>query len=179
MNPKAISRVVVTGATGNVGTSLVRVLADEPRVGSVLGLARRRPGLDLPGVEWAEVDLSREGDEPLLARHVADADAVVHLAWRFQPTHDPVETWRSNVLGSVRVFDAVAAARVPVLVHASSVGAYSPARRAARRCPRRGRRTAGRAPRTPGRRRIWNGSSTPSSGTIPRPGWSGCVRPSS
>ncbi|WP_395359058.1 NAD-dependent epimerase/dehydratase family protein [Streptomyces sp. YH02] len=126
MNPSAISRVVVTGATGNVGTSLVRLLAREPSVGSVLGLARRRPRLELPGVEWAEVDLSREGDEPLLVRHVADADAVVHLAWRFGPTHDPVETWRTNVLGAVRVFDAVAAARVPVLVHASSVGAYSP-----------------------------------------------------
>ncbi|MEU9292257.1 NAD-dependent epimerase/dehydratase family protein [Streptomyces sp. NPDC048266] len=126
MNPSTISRVVVTGATGNVGTSLVRALASEPRVGSVLGLARRRPDLDLPGVDWAEVDLSREGDGPRLAGYLADADAVVHLAWRFGPTHDPVETWRTNVLGSVRVFDAVAAARVPVLVHASSVGAYSP-----------------------------------------------------
>lgn len=167
MNPSTIPRVVVIGATGNVGTSLVRALAREPRVGSVLGLARRRPGIELPGVEWAEVDLSREGDEPLLARHVADADAVVHLAWRFGPTHDPAETWRTNVLGAVRVFDAVAAARVPVLVYASSVGAYSPARRAVPRCPRRGRRTAGRVPRTPGRRPIWSGSSTPSSGTIP------------
>ncbi|MER6098026.1 NAD-dependent epimerase/dehydratase family protein [Streptomyces sp. NPDC001728] len=126
MNPSAISRVVVTGATGNVGTSLVRVLARDPRVGSVLGLARRRPGLEIPGVNWAEVDLSREGDEPRLARYVAEADAVVHLAWRFGPTRDPLETWRTNVLGAVRVFDAVAAARVPVLVHASSVGAYSP-----------------------------------------------------
>ncbi|MER7538497.1 NAD-dependent epimerase/dehydratase family protein [Streptomyces sp. NPDC097704] len=126
MNPSTLSRVVVTGATGNVGTSLVRLLAREPGVGSVLGIARRRPGLDLPGVEWAELDLSHEGDEPRLAQYVADADAVVHLAWRFGPTHDPVETWRTNVLGSVRVFDAVAAARVPVLVYASSVGAYSP-----------------------------------------------------
>ncbi|MFF0558929.1 NAD-dependent epimerase/dehydratase family protein [Streptomyces sp. NPDC004266] len=126
MNPSTISRVVVTGATGNVGTSLIRILAREPGVGSVLGLARRRPGFELPGVEWAELDLSRDGDEPRLAQYVADADAVVHLAWRFGPTHDPVETWRTNVLGSVRVFDAVAAARVPVLVHASSVGAYSP-----------------------------------------------------
>ncbi|MFB7513531.1 NAD-dependent epimerase/dehydratase family protein [Streptomyces sp. NPDC056144] len=126
MNGNAGQRVVVTGATGNVGTSLVRALAREPRVGSVLGLARRRPGLDLPGVEWAEVDLSEEGDAPRLARYVADADAVVHLAWAFGPTHDPVATWRTNVLGSVRVFDAVAAARVPTLVCASSVGAYSP-----------------------------------------------------
>ncbi|MFF0433901.1 NAD-dependent epimerase/dehydratase family protein [Streptomyces sp. NPDC004327] len=126
MSPSERLRVVVTGATGNVGTSLLRALEREPRVTSVLGLARRRPRLALERTEWAEVDLSRDGDEPRLAQYVADADAVVHLAWRFQPTHDPVETWRTNVLGAVRVFDAVAAARVPVLVHASSVGAYSP-----------------------------------------------------
>ncbi|MFJ9823243.1 NAD-dependent epimerase/dehydratase family protein [Streptomyces sp. NPDC101160] len=126
MSPSERLRVVVTGATGNVGTSLMRALEREPRVASVLGLARRRPQLALERTEWAEVDLSREGDAPRLAQYVADADAVVHLAWRFQPTHDPVETWRANVLGSVRVFDAVAAARVPVLVCASSVGAYSP-----------------------------------------------------
>ncbi|WP_137991057.1 NAD-dependent epimerase/dehydratase family protein [Streptomyces vilmorinianum] len=119
-------KVVVTGATGNVGTSLVRALEQEPRIASVRGLARRRPALTLAKTEWAEVDLSLEGDEPRLAQYIEDADAVVHLAWRFQPTHDPVETWRSNVLGALRVFDAVAAARVPILVCASSVGAYSP-----------------------------------------------------
>ncbi|WP_282692376.1 NAD-dependent epimerase/dehydratase family protein [Streptomyces sp. CC208A] len=126
MNPSTGLRVVVTGATGNVGTSVVRALAREPEVGSVLGVARRLPGLELPGVEWATADLSKDGDEPRLDRYVADADAVVHLAWRFNPTHDPVKTWATNVLGSLRVCDAVAAARVPVLVCASSVGAYSP-----------------------------------------------------
>jgi len=126
MNPSERLRVVVTGATGNVGTSLVRALEREPRVASVLGLSRRRPRLTLEKTEWAEVDLSLEGDEARLAQYVAEADAVVHLAWRFQPTHDPVLTWATNVLGSVRVVEAVAAARVPVLVHASSVGAYSP-----------------------------------------------------
>ncbi|MEU9859979.1 NAD-dependent epimerase/dehydratase family protein [Streptomyces sp. NPDC047971] len=126
MKASAGLRVVVTGATGNVGTSLVRALEREPRVASVLGLARRRPALTLSKTEWAEVDLSMEGDEPRLAQYIADADAVVHLAWRFHPTHDMAETWRSNVLGTLRVLDAVAAARVPVLVHASSVGAYSP-----------------------------------------------------
>lgn len=126
MNPSDRLRVVVTGATGNVGTSLLRALEREPRVASVLGLARRRPRLTLAKTEWAEVDLSQEAAGPLLAQYVEDADAVVHLAWRFQPTHDPVTTWRTNILGSERVFDAVAAAHVPVLVHASSVGAYSP-----------------------------------------------------
>jgi nucleoside-diphosphate-sugar epimerase len=50
----------------------------------------------------------------------------VHLAWLFQPTHDELATWGNNVLGSIRVFDAVARAGVGALVYASSVGAYSP-----------------------------------------------------
>ena len=51
---------------------------------------------------------------------------VVHLAWIFQPTHDHVATWKNNVLGSIRVFEAVAEAGAPALVYASSIGAYSP-----------------------------------------------------
>ncbi|MFC8916828.1 SDR family oxidoreductase [Streptomyces sp. NPDC057116] len=116
-------RVVVTGATGNVGTSVVAALADDPRISSVLGLARRLPGWSPPKTDWAEVDLREETD---LVRHFEGADAVIHLAWAFQPTHDPVATWRTNVSGSLRVFRDVSAAGVPALVHASSVGAYSP-----------------------------------------------------
>ncbi|MGW0549585.1 NAD-dependent epimerase/dehydratase family protein [Streptomyces altiplanensis] len=119
-------RVVVTGATGNVGTSVVRALAEDPQVASVLGLARRVPDLTVPRTEWAAVDLGQEGAADQLVGHFAGADAVVHLAWRFQPTHDPVLTWQTNVLGSLRVFDAVVTAGVPALVHASSVGAYAP-----------------------------------------------------
>ncbi|WP_335934988.1 NAD-dependent epimerase/dehydratase family protein [Streptomyces sp. PTD5-9] len=126
MSTHAGLRVVVTGATGNVGTSVVEALSKDPDVASVVGLARRLPGLSVPGVEWAAVDLSRDDSPSALDRHLAGADAVVHLAWRFQPTHDPVTTWQSNVLGSIRVFEAVARAKVPALVHASSVGAYSP-----------------------------------------------------
>ncbi|NEA17374.1 NAD-dependent epimerase/dehydratase family protein [Streptomyces halstedii] len=119
-------RIVVTGATGNVGTSVVRALAGDPGVASVLALARRRPSLTIAGVEWHSLDLSRPENESRLADLLRGADAVVHLAWRFQPTHDPVVTWRSNVLGSLRVFRAVRRSGVPALVHASSVGAYSP-----------------------------------------------------
>ncbi|WP_037671284.1 SDR family oxidoreductase [Streptomyces griseus] len=124
MSSETGMRIVVTGATGNVGTSVVRLLSEDLGVGSVLGLARRIPDWKPPGTEWAAVDLSAERTD--LAAHFEGADAVIHLAWAFQPTHDPARTWRTNVLGSIRVFEAVAAADVPVLVHASSVGAYSP-----------------------------------------------------
>ncbi|MFE7881350.1 SDR family oxidoreductase, partial [Streptomyces sp. NPDC057398] len=117
-------RVVVTGATGNVGTSVVRLLSEDPEVGSILGLARRLPDWSPPKTDWDAVDLASERSG--LVERFRDADAVVHLAWAFQPTHDPATTWRTNVLGSIRVFEAVAQAGVPALVHASSVGAYSP-----------------------------------------------------
>jgi UDP-glucose 4-epimerase len=115
-------RVVILGATGNVGTSLVQSLAADPTVTSVLGLARRLPAWQAPKTEWAAADIARDDLRP----HLRGADAVVHLAWLLQPSHDPVTTWRVNVEGSDRVLRAVRDAEVPALVYASSVGAYSP-----------------------------------------------------
>ncbi len=119
-------RVVVVGATGNVGSALVRALAGDPDVASVLGLARRTPDWEVEKTTWAGVDLRDQGAEEELTRHFADADAVVHLAWMIQPARDPVMTWRTNVLGTERVLRAVTAAGVGTLVYASSVGAYAP-----------------------------------------------------
>ncbi|MDP8957187.1 MAG: NAD-dependent epimerase/dehydratase family protein, partial [Actinomycetota bacterium] len=115
-------RVVIVGATGNVGTSLIEALGQDPEVESVLGLARRLPAWNPPKTTWARADVAADD----LVPHFRGADVVVHLAWIFQPTHDELATWRCNALGSVRVFEAVAAAGVPALVYASSIGAYAP-----------------------------------------------------
>ncbi|MGW6929672.1 NAD-dependent epimerase/dehydratase family protein [Lentzea sp. NPDC054927] len=121
-------KVVVTGATGNVGTALLRRLAQEPDV-CVHGLSRRPPadGPPYDGVRWTPVDIGKPGAEQVLAEVFDGADAVVHLAWLIQPSHDERMLFRTNVAGSERVFEAAAAAGVPHLVHMSSVGAYSPA----------------------------------------------------
>ena len=115
-------RIVVVGATGNVGTSLLNALADEPQVESVLGLARRLPELRMPKTDWVAADIVHAD----LTELFRGADAVVHLAWLIQPGRDRNLLWRVNVEGSSRVFRAVADAQVPALVYASSVGAYSP-----------------------------------------------------
>jgi UDP-glucose 4-epimerase len=115
-------RVVVTGATGNVGTSTLRALAADARVESVLGLARRLPEADFPKTEFATAEVAEDD----LVPHFRGADVVVHLAWLIQPSRDTRVTRRANVDGSARVFGAVAEAGVPSLVYASSIGAYSP-----------------------------------------------------
>src|SRR5215203_6375962 len=49
-------RVVVVGASGNVGTSLLEALAAEERVKSILGLARRRPRAEFAKTGWVEAN---------------------------------------------------------------------------------------------------------------------------
>jgi nucleoside-diphosphate-sugar epimerase len=115
-------RVVVAGASGNVGTSLLRALGGEAAVTSVLGLARRRPELELAKTTWATADVAADD----LTGHFRGADVVVHLAWLIQPSHDPFAMWRTNVVGTERVLAAASQAGVRAVVCASSVGAYSP-----------------------------------------------------
>lgn len=114
-------RIVVTGATGNHGTSLVRRLSQDPDIDAVVGVARRRPELSLPKVTWETRDVAKDDLEPLLR----GADAVVSLAWLIQPGRNEGITHAVNVEGTARVFEATARAGVPVLVYASSVGAYA------------------------------------------------------
>jgi UDP-glucose 4-epimerase len=115
-------RVVITGATGNVGTSVLAALSGDDRVNSILGLARRVPAIDYPKVEWQGADVT-EAD---LTAPFRGADVVIHLAWLIQPSRDEALTERVNVGGSERVLRAAAEAGVPKLVYASSIGAYSP-----------------------------------------------------
>src|SRR5918911_5288525 len=115
-------RVVVVGATGNLGTSVLRSLQKEESVESVLGLARRLPNLPMSKVEWAAADVVDDD----LVPHLRGADAVVLLAWIIQPSRDLTKQWMVNVEGSTRVAKASAEAGVPSLLYASSIGAYSP-----------------------------------------------------
>ena len=117
-------RVVVLGASGNAGTSVLAALANEDRVDEIVGVARRVPEARFPKVSWRSADISDPNTD--LAGLMRGADCVVHLAWLIQPSRDESITHATNVEGSQRVFEAVAQAGVPSLVYASSVGAYAP-----------------------------------------------------
>ena len=115
-------RVVVTGATGNAGTALLRALEREPAVEEVVGIARRRPQLAFPKARWVQADVAKDG----LTEHLRGAAAVVHLAWLIQPGRRPDVLEAVNVRGTERLLHAAAAAGVGAVIHASSIGAYSP-----------------------------------------------------
>jgi UDP-glucose 4-epimerase len=115
-------RIVVTGATGNVGTSVLEALAAVDEVDEIVGLARRRPSRGFDKTTFVAADVATAD----LATLFRGASAVIHLAWLIQPGRTESITRAVNVAGSERVFAAVVKAGVPTLVHASSVGTYSP-----------------------------------------------------
>ena len=115
-------RVVVFGATGNVGTSVLESLERETGVDEIIAVARRTPNREFARTTFEKADIASSDLAPLLR----GADAVVHLAWLIQPGRAESITHRVNVAGSERLLRAAVEARTPALVYASSVGAYSP-----------------------------------------------------
>ncbi|MBT0994980.1 NAD-dependent epimerase/dehydratase family protein [Cellulomonas sp. DKR-3] len=123
-------RVAVTGCTGNVGTALLRRLRDEPAVSSVVGVARRVPRRAVPAPydavdRWVACDVAAPDAASRLAAAFDGADAVVHLAWAIQPSHDRERLRATNVDGTRAVLAAAESAGVAHVVAASSVGTYA------------------------------------------------------
>lgn len=123
-------KVAVIGATGNVGSAVLRAFERDERVREVVGIARRRPSDEVlamaPKARFVAVDVGREDQRDVLQQALEGVHAVVHLAWLIQPSRKPEVMEAVNVGGSRRVFEAAVAAGVGTIVYASSVGAYSP-----------------------------------------------------
>ena len=126
-------KILVTGATGNIGSAVLRAL--EGRGHCVTGVARRPPR-DVterePTVAWTALDLSDPGSLPALRGLVEQSEAVVNLAWAFQPMRDPGYLQRASVGILEGVAGLALASPATRLVHVSSVAVYSPRRSDAR-----------------------------------------------
>ena len=79
--------VVVTGATGNIGSAVVEQLLGR---GHEVRAVARRPALDWEHdrLVWTMLDLTAQDRSPRLREVFEGADTVVHTAWGFQPTRD-------------------------------------------------------------------------------------------
>src|SRR3954447_17604867 len=84
------STVAITGASGNVGTALLRRLADSG-VAEVRGLARRQPPDVAPydGVRWHLADLGEVASEQVLPEFLESAAPAVYRGWALQPGRHP------------------------------------------------------------------------------------------
>ena len=79
------------------------------------------PDAHFPKVEWRAADVGHAA-----ATHFDGADAVVHLAWLIQPGRDQRMVARGERRRQRAGLRARRRGRRPLLVYASSVGAYAP-----------------------------------------------------
>jgi nucleoside-diphosphate-sugar epimerase len=116
--------VAVTGPTGTFGYGLVPLLQADPRIGRVVGVARRP--FDPAAQGWTKMEY-QQGDvrEPdALERAFAGVDVVVHLAFMITGNASRETIRAINVQGTLNTFAAAARAGAKRFVYASSVAAY-------------------------------------------------------
>jgi nucleoside-diphosphate-sugar epimerase len=116
-------RILVTGSSGFVGSSVVSALAED---GHYVRAASRRPNkrANECGVEWVQLpDLRNEVDwNPF----VADMDFVIHLAANaHRNLSDTDEYLAVNLFGTINLAHACRRQMVKRLIFASSIGAQT------------------------------------------------------
>jgi UDP-glucose 4-epimerase len=124
------SRIVITGASGNVGTALLKRLTVSGADYDIQGVARRRPPSSgvYQRAQWHQLDLADPQSVTRLQRIFTGVDCVVHLAWGFQPTRNTRYLDAVGIGGTSAVLTAAHVAGVGQLVHMSSVGVYAAGR---------------------------------------------------
>ena len=95
--------IAVTGATGLIGGSFLRYLAELDLKLKLIGLCRSPEKLDIPGVQALRYDALAELPE-------FEADYILHAASNAHPlafSADPVGTMQANLLGSMRLLEKI------------------------------------------------------------------------
>lgn len=113
-------RVAVTGGSGQLGTLVLRRLADTRAVKEIVALDLRPPLMVSGKLRPIVADVR----DPGLAQHFQGCDALIHLA--FLVAKRGRREWQDdvNVRGSANVFDQALQAGVRRILYASSVAAY-------------------------------------------------------
>jgi UDP-glucose 4-epimerase len=124
----ARKKIVITGASGNVGTGVLRALTSALPGTEIVGVCRRPPSAGPVGesVTWHRVDLSACSAVHDLQAAMHGADVVIHLALALRPPSNEDYLTQVNVAGTHAVLKAMAAAGVSQLIYASSLGVYAP-----------------------------------------------------
>ena len=113
-------RVAITGGSGQLGTLVLRRLADERSVREIVALDVRPPLI----VSGKLRDVRADVRDPGIVEHFRGCDAVIHLAFLVAKRGQRKLQDDVNVGGSENVFRCALAAGVKRILYASSVAQY-------------------------------------------------------
>jgi nucleoside-diphosphate-sugar epimerase len=124
-----MNRILITGATGQIGTELTRSLRQRYAADSVFASSRHRPE-DNAQHSWAPFQELDVTDPDALCRVLGDnnIDTVFHLAAILSVVGeaDPQTAWNVNVNGLRNVLEAARSCGVRRVFWPSSIGVFGP-----------------------------------------------------
>jgi UDP-glucose 4-epimerase len=119
-------RLAITGSSGYLAQQLVSRLGSDPDCEFILGLDIRRRVLEVAcEAEFLQFDLTLPWEfllDFLVKRRI---NAGLHLAWQFNPIHNPRRHRQIDVQGTLNFFRAAEAAKLKRIVYAGSTTAYA------------------------------------------------------
>lgn len=117
-----MTRILITGGSGFLGSHIARLLIDRPDVTAVVSADLHEAAAPV-GVRFAHLDVTDAGSiAPLLREHAIDT--VVHLAAIVNPGADVDREYRVDVTGTANVLAACVTTGVRRIVVSSSGAAY-------------------------------------------------------
>ncbi len=114
-------RIAVTGASGYLGSVLIKRLIQQPDVEHILGFDVRPSAITHPKVKHVQQEINAPMSQAL---RDAGIDSVVHLAFLLNTSRDRAFSRRVNIDGTTNVIKESAAAGVSHLFFASSSTVY-------------------------------------------------------
>jgi UDP-glucose 4-epimerase len=116
-------RYLITGGAGYIGSRLVDLLSRRENTAKIVICDVASPQAYVPKTEFERVDV-RDRDAVRATLERAQPDALVHLAFILNPSHDEMLMYDVDVNGTHNVLEAAAAAGTRQVLVTSSAAAY-------------------------------------------------------
>lgn len=123
---KKPSSVVVMGCSSFVGSRVLKMLENDPKIKSLVAIDCRKPTVELKKAKYYKLDLTETLADATLAEILKKekCDTLIHCAFPMTPPRNPALAHEIISIGTMYIYNACADAKVRKIIHTSTTDVY-------------------------------------------------------